>query len=521
MRKKYSFIALLLSIAVCSQQGSILVYAQDADTAEKTAASDKEYIESVLNLANNTEYTWSYEESEDAWIMSIVSAVAYPELPDQQGVSVCVPGSYVSDIDTDKDGEADILAEDFTEAVNGSLVIDYEAQITSTNGQIYTAGSAPVILNTGAAGYGSSVNSLASAVYAKEGYINVACGNRGKQDTVTDEEGNALSDEALAQMTDEEKAEAFLEGRYCAGSEKGMGMTGGNPGGRGALPEGEAPDGELPEIPAEQENGEEQTEGEMTGERPGQKGGLGKDMAAGEMAVGTPDAGTTQAAGSTVDSQNYDSYEEMVSSYADDIAQIQAGDAYGNNILSLYNPLNYIGDEETEDAAWTRIVMGAAEGDMPMFTSLNLQIAWLNAGTDCEIEWQWDGGHVPSETLSHSFALYVDHMYGEYAQGVEVETPQPEVQTTNGTAEEATGTDISEWVQAEDLSDVSFTLADAVSYRTNGASKAMPGFDVIDYGQEDYVFGSSTQDARHWNEILLKIFTEHEDTLAELFNSGE
>ncbi len=112
-------------------------------------------------------------------------------------------------------------------------------------------------------------------------------------------------------------------------------------------------------------------------------------------------------------------------------------------------------------------------------------------------------------------------MYGEYAQGVEVETPQPEVQTTNGTAEEATGTDISEWVQAEDLSDVSFTLADAVSYRTNGASKAMPGFDVIDYGQEDYVFGSSTQDARHWNEILLKIFTEHEDTLAELFNSGE
>lgn len=750
MRKKYSFIALLLSIAVCSQQGSILVYAQDADTAEKTAASDKEYIESVLNLANNTEYTWSYEESEDAWIMSIVSAVAYPELPDQQGVSVCVPGSYVSGIDTDKDGEADILAEDFTEAVNGSLVIDYEAQITSTNGQIYTAGSAPVILNTGAAGYGSSVNSLASAVYAKEGYINVACGNRGKQDTVTDEEGNtvytgdapscladqkaaarfvkynillgnlpgsvdyfvstggsgggahaamfaatsnnpdfypyqeeagavgvylntdgtystavtigeeevslsdgawgciaysaitslyegdmalafeyymdtdytfntsfqaqlaqylsqeymeyingqklsvseedvgfdldgdgalsstvpltieydqelygdtngyggtyldlylaefvsnlqwyldnlsyaegwtwfdedgnALSDEAVSQMTDEEKAEAFLEGRYCAGSEKGMGMTGGNPGGRGALPEGEAPDGELPEIPAEQENGEEQTEGEKTGERPGQKGGLGKDMAAGEMAVGTPDAGTTQAAGSTIDSQNYDSYEEMVSSYADDIAQIQAGDAYGNNILSLYNPLNYIGDEETEDAAWTRIVMGAAEGDMPMFTSLNLQIAWLNAETDCEIEWQWDGGHVPSETLSHSFALYVDQMYGEYAQGVEVETPQPEVQTTNGTAEEATGTDISEWVQAEDLSDVSFTLADAVSYRTNGASKAMPGFDVIDYGQEDYVFGSSTQDARHWNEILLKIFTEHEDTLAELFNSGE
>lgn len=39
--------------------------------------------------------------------MSIVSAVAYPELPDQQGVSVCVPGAYVTGIDTDGDCAAD------------------------------------------------------------------------------------------------------------------------------------------------------------------------------------------------------------------------------------------------------------------------------------------------------------------------------------------------------------------------------------------------------------------------------
>ena len=36
--------------------------------------------------------------------MSIVSAVAYPELEDEQGVSVCVPGAYVKGIDTDGDG---------------------------------------------------------------------------------------------------------------------------------------------------------------------------------------------------------------------------------------------------------------------------------------------------------------------------------------------------------------------------------------------------------------------------------
>ncbi|MCD7828969.1 MAG: hypothetical protein LUG58_00855, partial [Clostridiales bacterium] len=145
---------------------------------------------------------------------------------------------------------------------------------------------------------------------------------------------------------------------------------------------------------------------------------------------------------------------------------------------------------------------------------------WLNSGTDCEIEWQWDGGHVPSEVLSSSFSLYVDQMYAEYADGVAVETPAAEAQTSNGTATEATGTDLSDWVDTSDVTSVSFSLADAASYRTAGASKAMPGFDVIDYGQEDYVFGSSTQDARHWNTFLLEIFQEHEDTLSALFNAG-
>lgn len=51
--------------------------------------------------------TWTYFADADAWVMSVVSAVAYPELPDQQGVSVCVPGAYVTGIDTDADGSAD------------------------------------------------------------------------------------------------------------------------------------------------------------------------------------------------------------------------------------------------------------------------------------------------------------------------------------------------------------------------------------------------------------------------------
>lgn len=77
---------------------------------------------------------------------------------------------------------------------------------------------------------------------------------------------------------------------------------------------------------------------------------------------------------------------EMLESYESDIASIEDGDKYGNNIVDLYNPINYIGDEDTESSTWTRIVMGASEGDMSLFASMNMQIAWLNSGTDVRLE---------------------------------------------------------------------------------------------------------------------------------------
>ena len=739
-----SFLALSLAAGLCACTKDAEINTETDSTSQSSVADpeEKAYIEETLNLANNGELSWTYNVDADAWVMSIVSAVAYPELPDQQGVSVCVPGAYVTGIDTDGDGAADVTGADAgEEAVSGSLVIDYEAEITSTNGQTYTAATAPVILNTGAAGYGSQNNSLASTTYAADGYINVACGNRGKQDTATDEDGNTyytgdapsclvdqknaarfvkynillgnlpgsvdymvstggsgggahavmfaatsnnpdfydyeiaagavgvyytedggystavtidgteveisdgawgcigysaitslaesdmalafeyyldadydfstefqtqlaeylseaymeyineqnlsvneadvgfdlngdgdledtvaltieydleahpetngyygtyldlylaeftqnlqwyvdnldyaedwtwfdadgnpLSDEEVAAMTSEEKAEAFLEGRYAKGASSGKGdMMGGGPGGmmggRGDgmddLPDGELPDGELP---ADLEHGQ-----------------MGRDTGGGnrEMIVGTPDAGTTQAAGSGVDSNNYATYEEMVEAYRADIESIQAGDQYSNNLVEPHDPFNYIGAEGTENPTWVKILCGAAEGDISMFNSLNLQIAMLNSGIDAEIEWQWDGGHVPSEVLGDSFSLYVDQMYGEYVEGaaaITKDAAQP--QTTNGTATEATGTDLTSWVSLTD-GQISFSLADAAAYRTAGASKAMPGFDVIDYGQEDYVFGTAEQDARHWDPILLNIFETYSDVLAPLFNSGK
>lgn len=109
-------------------------------------------------------------------------------------------------------------------------------------------------------------------------------------------------------------------------------------------------------------------------------------------------------------------------------------------------------------------------------------------------------------------------MYGKYVEGaVSVAKAEATKQTTNGTSETASGTDLSDWVNMED-GEVFFSLADAAAYRTAGASKAMPGFDVIDYGQEDYVFGNTERDARHWNTFLLDIFEKYADVLEPLFN---
>ena len=96
-------------------------------------------IESTLNISNNDEITWSYDSQSDSWTMSVTCAVANPELPDYQGVSVNVPGAYVKGIDTNGDGKEDITGKTYSEEVNGRLVIDDSAKIANTNGQTYTA----------------------------------------------------------------------------------------------------------------------------------------------------------------------------------------------------------------------------------------------------------------------------------------------------------------------------------------------------------------------------------------------
>ena len=366
-----------------------------------------------------------------------------------------------------------------------------------------------------------------------------------------DADGNALSDEAFAAMTPADKVQAFIEGRYDKGS-SGRGMMGGmgpngmkgkadfmdGPnGGMGGFG-GQQPDfanGEMPDFgsngfPGDM-NGEAPSDmgAEMTaavdedasGERGFDNSAVAENSSGDELDVGTPDAGTTQASGSATDSRNYASYDDMLAAYEADIAEIEAGDRYGNNIVDLYNPLNYIGAEGTEDPAWIVLLCGAAEGDISMLNSMNIELAGDMAGIDVTTEWQWDGGHVPSEIFGSSLPYRVDiayAMYAEGASGAEITLLPSDLQTENGTAESPSGTDLTGWVSVDGNGSVDFSLADIAAYRTAAASKASPGFDVIDYGQEDYVFGDMDTDARHWSTWVLKALSENREVLEPLFN---
>ena len=659
---------------------------------EVTSVEEKEEIEKALNLANMKNTEWTFDKNNYAWILAPVTAVRYPEIEDEQGVSVCVPAAYVQGIDTDGDGKADVRADNYQKAVVGKLVINPWGQVTPRAGLIYTADTAPTIFTTGAEGYGELKNPMATAKYASNGYISVACGNRGKQSTAQDADGNVyFSGNSPACLVDQKNAIRFVKYNMLLGNLPGsvnhFVTTGGSGGGAFAvmaaassnnrefydyeiesgavgvyrrkdggystsvsiegvnhdLSDGvwgtiayspvaslaeadlaqafeywldadftfesdfqEALAGNLAEAYADYVNrqrfkvSEELLGKDLDGDGLLEsvvplsidfdevayaktrgyggsyldlylaefvenlqwtldnlsyaqdwtwfdaKGARIPDWTARNMSLqdkaraflegryargtsekakngdGQPGAAKEKNTGTSAD---YADFAEMLKAYEADISAVKAGDRYGKNIVNLYDPMNYIGIQSTENPTWARIVMGAEEGDMPLFASLNLQLKWLSAGTDAALEWQWDGGHVPDEILGESLPLYVDKMYGKHtgvksAEGgnvpLEVTKPAPQP-AGNGTAGAPTGRNISSWVNHENLSKVSFTLADAAAYRSAGAFKEVPGFDTIDVGRECSVFGDSGKDARHWNERLLEVFQDNELSLSGLF----
>ena len=230
--KKKQITATLTAISMIM---GMTVYGTVSVSAEENT-EERSTIESTLNIANNEEITWGYDSQSDSWTMSVTNSVANPELPDYQGVSVNVPGAYIKGIDTDGDGSADVTAKTYSEEINGQLIIDDTAEITNENGQTYTAATAPVIINTGAAGYSAQQNQKASSANAAYGYINVACGNRGKQSTATDENGEEYyTGDAPLCLVDQKNAIRFVKYNIILGNLPGnteyFVSTGGSGGG--------------------------------------------------------------------------------------------------------------------------------------------------------------------------------------------------------------------------------------------------------------------------------------------------
>ena len=93
-------------------------------------------------------------------------------------------------------------------------------------------------------------------------------------------------------------------------------------------------------------------------------------------------------------------------------------------------------------------------------------------------------------------------------------------QTENGDAEKANGQNISEWAKVDDKGQVSFSLKDGIAYRNAHAYKPVPGFDMTNYGAENYIFGDDEKDARHWDAYLVDTLKESKSDFAKLFNSS-
>lgn len=154
-------------------------------------------------------------------------------------MSVNIPASYIVGIDTTGDGSADITKDNYNNTVVGNLIIDNEATVTSTNGQVYTAATAPIIFNTGAAGYGSQKVSNARGTYAADGYINVETGNRGKQDTVTENGETVYTGDAPSALVDQKSEARYIKYNILLGNLPGnvdyLVTTGSSGGGAHAL----------------------------------------------------------------------------------------------------------------------------------------------------------------------------------------------------------------------------------------------------------------------------------------------
>ena len=637
----------------------------------------KNEIEEKLNIRNIETVLWEYDIDSGTWAAGPITYVASPEAPEGQCLSICIPEEYVEGIDTNGDGETDVDKRHVSDPVKGNLVLDYDNGIESPNGQIYKSSTAPILLDLGSDGYGSSSYTKAKSEYAECGYISVACCTRSDQDGAKDSGEVIHTGDAPEALVDQKAAARFIKYNIMLGNLPGdadklvvagdgaggtyatlfaatgnssdfypylaeIGAAGVYSDGKGgyltgvtigeanqALSDGtwgcvaynavssivesdmaqafervlngsfeyaSEYDEKLASMLAEEYMNYINTKNMSSDEATAMLDIDGNGKAAGvielkvdydsdkyrdtngyggsyinmyraklestlqtclddldyaggwtwfdeegkaldDEAVGTmshedrvkafmagryaiPTKDGAETAGGEKTENPYSRFEEMLSAYETDLISIQKKDAYDNDIVHLYDPLEYIGKDGIEDPTWVRIVIDASNGDVPLTPSLNLQLAWASDGVDARAEWQWTGD--PYETVGISLPAYIDRMFGYYAKDAKVIMEiEKEAQTTNGNAEKANGENISSWAKIDGKGHVSFSIKDAMSRRTANVTRSIPGFDTPSYGQEAHVFGSETQDARHWDAYLVDTLKQNKSELSKLFDASE
>lgn len=106
----------------------------------------------------------------------------------------------------------------------------------------------------------------------------------------------------------------------------------------------------------------------------------------------------------------HESFEELYEAYKSDVETTLDGDKFGNNIVHLYNPVNYILDPETDQPAWVHICHGTHDSDCSVFVTMNDGVAWDMMGVDSFFAWSWGDGHVAGDPVGTTMVGYIDAM---------------------------------------------------------------------------------------------------------------
>lgn len=484
-----------------------------------------EEVETTLDLGNllvTGDAKWELSAGGTYYVLSSdkhigVVDVARPELPDYQGVSVAVPAAYINGINED-----------------GTLDINWDAEITNSNGMTYTAATAPIVMQTGATGYSVKKNYLASTSSAT-GYITVEPGNRGKYSQAYDAEGHHYyTGDAPLCSTDQKSVVRWLrynhELGYIPGDIDRIVTWGGSGGGAHStlICAGDSP---------------------YYAEYLYRNGALGVDFVDGEYVYldGYSDAIWGSCPGGAVtnleEANMLYEFETWLSTPTDEILMTledgtnvyvptnlsQFSDFY--KLLSYYMVMEFVDyfnaqgltydvdGDGVEDKLW----LGYDPANYPETNGLHgSYVDMFKQAAEAQLEWYLDNidaatnntylpenGESTVEAFLNGHYTYISTAVGPDA----VSGDQPGIDLMDCLVES--------WsVNENGHHEVTYKSIGAWEvYR--GRTKTPLAFDSMNYCTENEVFGDAESDYRHWDKYCLSAMTKHYGELAAAYTSDD